>query len=131
MIDKGRLISRLKPNPILWASAAIVLGSAALQGAVESCPRPQPPAAESHTWDFPTEVTRTLREIEREASKAHRNASKLQVLARFPVSYARSTHLEELREAREAVNSISKRMCAACRGSDGWPNPGSRGIWIG
>lgn len=46
MLDKGSWISRLSGKSILWASLAIVLGSAATQGAVKSCPRPQPPASE-------------------------------------------------------------------------------------
>jgi hypothetical protein len=96
---------------LVWSGAAILLGSAALQGAVRSCPRPQPPTVESFRWDFPAEVTRTPGEIEREASRARRNASSLQLLARFPDSFARSTRNWELREAIESINRISERMC--------------------
>jgi hypothetical protein len=111
MRHKGNLINRLSRKCLLWSSAVILLASAGLQGAVRSCPRPQPPTAESYQGDFPAEVTRTLSEIERDASKARRNASNLLMLARFPDSYARSTHAEELPEAIESINRISERMC--------------------
>jgi hypothetical protein len=111
MKHKGNSISRLTRKCLLWSSAAMLLGSAALQGAVRSCPLPQPPTAESYQWDFPAEVTQTLGEIERDASRAWRNASNLQMLARFPDSYSRATHAWELREAIESINRISERMC--------------------
>ena len=111
MRNKGNRVNSLSRRATLWASAMILLGSAASQGAVRSCPRPQPPTAESQTWDFPAEATRALRKIEQEASRARRNASNLQMLARFPDSYARSTHTWELREAKESINRISERMC--------------------
>jgi hypothetical protein len=108
MTNKANSINRLSQESIPWAGAAILLRSAASRGAVSSGPRPQPPTAESFVWDFPAEVTSTLREIEREANEVRRNASTLQMPADFPKSC--STQIRELQAATEPRHRISDRM---------------------
>jgi len=96
---------------IALLAALVLIFSPALGAGTKSCPVPGPAVEESYTWNFSTEVTKLLHEIEHEAPHVSEIAATLDIFIRMPFMFSKVSHAAELNNAKGHVNKIGDRLC--------------------